>query len=149
MNKNKVTVSCKDGVINEEFDKAYIYTNKYNIRLKKDSIHAPRAAKIILKNGNENTALLLFSPIVSVDYKGNVNIYTASSVDRTTLKKKTKFTSSSYKEYKINEKLFKAKIALGLSYSEIVERTNNEIELEVSELTKKLGSYKEGGGFDG
>ncbi len=145
MSKIELNTSTKNKTY--QFEVARIYTKRYTKKLGKSEIHTPSAAKLIFEGGSKITMLILLQPIIQVDAKGFVKIWTSASFEKTTLKDTLLPGVKEHYELIHNVKMLSSKTTLGLSPSEIFERENGSAILDALELLDKKAPMQVGGGF--
>lgn len=145
---HKLTFNALDRTKEYNFESATIYTLSYSAKLKKNAVHVPNVAKIIMKLGNKLTTLIMELPIVAIDEDGDVMVYTQTTFDLATLKEIQKFKEENPRMIlKDNLSTIKSKKVLGLTAEEIVHEKLIKTRLDMHEIILRLSRYEEGGGF--
>ncbi|NQZ65687.1 MAG: hypothetical protein HRT99_00530 [Mycoplasmatales bacterium] len=118
----------------------------YNIKLKKNSLHVPKAAKLIIEDKNTISSFIFLSPIINVNSKTDINIYTDSTIKQSILE--TKYSENiDIKKVTRNNKKLKAQLNLGLNIDEFFAAGISKSKIEALKLEKSKVNPYIGGGF--
>ena len=115
-------------------------------KIKKNEIHSSKSAKIIIESKDKMIAFIVQLPLVRVNSKGDVYVFTISSYDQATMKTK-QLSKKERNELKKQIKELKTKARWGISTQEIFELENLETSLAAAEVQSKYVSPEIGGGF--
>ena len=128
---------------NFEIKFAYLITMSYSKKIKKNEVHSPLAAKLILVDKKEKMKkLFLLFPIIYSNDLGNIIVWTD-------IKIKEIFNSAWIKKMNLIDLKHKIKVLnkkeqLGLTINEIIEKGKLESQLELFLLNSKKDEVKEG-----
>ena len=143
----KATISTFDKDINVACTKATLFTVKEKYKLKKNELHTPGNAKLIVENEEKIFAFILVAPIIQVDSDGNVNVFTSSPSEKVTMKESYIEEGLDIKEQKLLLKAITAKEKTGLSLEEVQYKNQLISNIEISILVNKKVPFEIGGGF--
>lgn len=144
---NKMILNTIDDVKEYNFEEARIFTTTYKTTLKPYSIHTPKAAKIILETESKISAFIVLQPLIKVDGNGDIQVFTPSTMEHATLRKKYMESNYDKKDLKSDLKLLKSQLKLGLSIKEMFDMNMNQSLYEASILEKRKEKIDKGGGF--
>lgn len=144
---NKITVHCIDGQLEYEFLIARLFTVKYSKKLRPKSIHTPKAGKIIFEGKGIITSIIAMQPLIKVNSRGDIIVYTSSTKDELVLKESYSHEKEDIKDLKRDLKLLNSQFKLGLSIKELFEMNMNQAKYEASILEKRKENIYKGGGF--
>lgn len=146
MEIRKLRIFTIDRQKDHDIKMVHIFTTKYSKKIKKNEIHTPKSAKLIVENDQQLIQYTLLNPIIYSDQDGNVDLHVAHEWDK--LIGKEEYFSD--KETKISKKfndLYHAKKNLGLSVSEMIEKDRYSAISDFEKMKKIKVPYIVGGGF--
>ena len=143
----KTTISTFDKDIVVACNKATLFTIKDKYKLRKNELHTPGNAKLIIEGTDKIFAFLLIAPIIQVDSDGNVNVFTSSPSEQVTMKESYIEEGINIKEQKLLLKAISAKEKTGLSLEEVQYKRQLVTNIEISILVSKKVPFEIGGGF--
>ena len=143
---NKIFINTVDKVKEYEFLKAYIVTPKYVSQIKQNEVHSSKSAKIIIESKDKMMAFITMLPLIRVNSKGDIYVFTISSYDEATMQTK-QLSKKERIELKKQIRELKVKARWGISTQEIFELENLEASLAAAEVQSKYVTPEIGGGF--
>ena len=144
---SKLYLNTLDKKMDFEYNKAHIFTEHYKVKIKKNELHSPLAARAIFESNNRIYSFIVKQPIIKVDYKGDIHIWTPSRFEDASHEKHQKATKLEEYNAKKKLRLLKNKSQMGLTPEEIAEFIESESELEIIKLKNKKINPMIGGGF--
>lgn len=144
---NKFVLNTLDKVKEYPFTKARVYTDTYDVKLNKNEIHTPNAAKVIIEGDGIISAFIVIQPLINVNSNGDISLHTPSSFKQATLEEKYKDSSHDIKDVKRDLKILEAKFKLGISVEELIELNLSKATLEAMVLEDRKENIYKGGGF--
>ncbi len=144
---NKLIIYTFDEEKEIEFKVTTLYTIDTKKKLKKNELHAPKAAKLIVESDKIIYAFLVQSPIIEVSSTGDIFVYTTSTSEEISLNKEFKLKE----DFTISDeqllKLLSHKENLGLHMEELYLKDKLEANREIKMLLGKKAPFEIGGGF--
>ncbi len=144
---NKITIYTFDEVKVIDFTVTTLYTLNTKKKLKKNELHAPKAAKLIVETEDILYAFLMQSPIIEVNSKGDIFVYTTSTTDQISLNKAFELKEDFSIEDDQLLKLLVQKEKLGLLMEELYLKDKLQENKEIKLLLDKKAPFEIGGGF--
>ena len=124
-----------------EFDHALIITTNYKLKLGKDQLLMPLAAKLIVYDGNVIHSFLLLKPLIKSDHQRNIIVMSNSKWKNISFQEKY---LSGVKSLNKKLKLYKAKKTLGFLPNEIWAMQDLKAIQELKSLEKRKCKIQEG-----
>lgn len=146
MEIRKLRIFTIDKEKNHDVTMVHIFTSKYSKKIKKNEVHTPKAAKLIIENDKQLIQYILLNPIIHSDGDGNIELHIAHEWEKI-IGKKTYFSPEEIKVSKAIYDLYHAKKNLGLSVSEMIEKDKNNAIVDLEKVRKIKIPYIIGGGF--
>ncbi len=143
---SKLILKTSTKTVEFNFTKVILQTSKYRKQIKSTSLHVGAAAKIIIKDSQLITTLLLLQPMIISDENNNITIWTKSSMENSTLLLPY-LNEEIKKANKIDNKIFKSKKIIGLLPEEQWRFVSTEAMMEIIKLANKKLPLDQGGGF--
>lgn len=144
---NKFTLNTLDKQITLEHETSHIYAPDYKIKIKKNELHTPSAAKIIVENNGNIYSFLVKQPIIKVDHEGDIHVWTPSKFTDASGETEESTKLIDKKNIKKTLKLLKSKAQLGLTPSEVADFIESESQMNIIKLSEKKIDPMIGGGF--
>ena len=127
------------------FDKAFIFTTKYQRKLNKNELHNPLACKLIIQTENSIFQFLLVKSIIISKNNKDIEVYTIFEFEKVT--QKIPYFSENSQKFKLLEKIYNSSKVFELSSQEIIDQDLVKTFNEHNRILDLEISSKIGGGF--
>lgn len=144
---SKIFINTLDVKKEFSYESAHIFTENYKIKIRKNELHAPLAAKVIIESDNKIYSFILKQPIIKVDDMREIHIWSPSKFEDASYEKHVVPTELEKKQIKRHIKLLKAKAQMGLTPEEVAEYIESASDFEMLKLRDKKIDPMIGGGF--
>ena len=146
MDKRQLRIYALDKEVNHDIKMVHIFTSKYSKKIRKNEVHTPKAAKLVVENENKLLLYTLLNPIIKSDKNGNIELFIAQEWKKI-IGKKEYYSDDEIKISKHMSELYHSKKNLGLSVSEMIEKDHFSAIADFEKVLKIKIPYIIGGGF--